>query len=192
MTTSEKAHKKTIREDALFQREAMRQKDRLKYNESIFKQLQISELYRNAKVIFTYVSYNNEVDTYKLIETAIKDGKRVACPKTRNHGLMDFLEIHSFHDLKENERGIPEPIDGIILEPNADTLMIMPGCAYDPSGNRIGYGGGYYDRYLANYAKGLFSCIALFYSCQEAPSIQPEEYDIKPDLILNEKGFIYV
>ena len=138
--------------------------------------------YKNADLIFCYIAAKNEVQTNLLIEDAWKCGKRMAVPKV--HGKeMSFYEIHSFNQLKTGNFGIKEPDDScpLIEKPNDSSIVIMPGVAFDRTGNRIGYGGGYYDRYFQKYPE-IYK-IAPAYDFQIVPSIEAEEHDIKVDKI---------
>ena len=102
---------------------------------------------------------------------------------------MDFYEIHSLKDIVAGYKNIPEPIDTSCTynyETHTNTLMIMPMVGYDSHKVRLGYGGGFYDRYLQNFPS--ISKIALAYECQKYENILPSEpTDIKPDYILTEE-----
>ena len=138
--------------------------------------------YRKADRIFTYVDCNNEVITRDLITKAWEAGKHIAVPRCRNK-RMDFYEIRDFKELSPGKFGIPEPVTEVRADWE-DALMIMPGVAFDRSLHRIGYGGGYYDRYLSLH-RTLF-CIALAYDLQLFTSLPFDEHDILPDLLITE------
>lgn len=109
--------------------------------------------YGPSKTILIYVSTQIEISTVEIIKNAFADGKRVAVPKcipgTRN---MEFYYINSFDDLESGTFSVLEPKDGCELLDSFDgCLMIMPGIQFDINGYRIGYGKGYYDRYMARY-----------------------------------------
>lgn len=109
--------------------------------------------YRNAAVIITYVSKNPEVDTWQLIQRAFSDGKKVAVPKCRERHEMDFYLITSQDDLEIGAFGVfePKPESCQRLCEFADCFCIVPGMAFDTAGYRLGYGGGYYDRFLSEF-----------------------------------------
>lgn len=110
-----------------------------------------SEIYKNATLILTYVPMADEVNTSLITENALKDGKTVAAPRCEDkEGHMAFYEISSFSDLEKGTFGILEPKNYCkkILE-NDGAVIIVPAIAYDETGHRLGYGGGYYDRFLA-------------------------------------------
>ena len=142
--------------------------------------------YKNAARLFLYVDCKNEVVTRDLIRRALSEGKQTAVPKCRDR-RMDFFEIRDLSELSPGSFGILEPV----TERRADwedALMIMPGVAFDRNLHRIGYGGGYYDRYLASHP-GLF-CIALAFSFQVYAHIPFEECDIMPHILITEKEII--
>ena len=139
-----------------------------------------SELYRQAKTLYGYLPYNQEVRTIPMLARAIADGKRVAVPKVYGE-TMKFLYITDLSQIAPGYAGIPEPIaDG----PEADdpsALVLMPGLAFDPQGHRIGYGGGFYDRFLASEPHPT---IALCYDFQLVDSLPTETHDIPVDVVL--------
>ena len=137
----------------------------------------------NAKTIGIYVSFKNEVDTISLIKEIVNK-KNVCVPKTNNH-LMNFYLINSLDELKKSSFGILEPSNQskIINKENID-LLIVPMVAFDSNHNRLGYGGGYYDRYLKNYAGRV---IGLAFSFQQTEALPVESFDIPIKTIIDEK-----
>ncbi|MDR2156683.1 MAG: 5-formyltetrahydrofolate cyclo-ligase [Clostridiales Family XIII bacterium] len=108
-----------------------------------------SKLYGEAGVLFTYVGRNDEIDTLPLIEQALAEGKRVCAPAVRGGGVMDAKEIASVDDLTLGAMNLIEPCGSCPpIEPQEIELVLVPCISCDPCGNRLGYGGGYYDRYL--------------------------------------------
>lgn len=141
--------------------------------------------YKNASCIFAYVSYNQEVRTRGLIEHALEDGKRVAVPKV-DGDIMNFSYISSFGDLKAGYMGIPEPWEDLECADDREeqVLMIMPGLAFDETGNRVGYGKGYYDRYLMQHNKTRYTKAVLAYDFQIVDSIEADAFDVKTDILI--------
>ncbi len=147
-------------------------------------------VYRLSRVIYPYLAYNQEVITDTLIEQAWQDGKSVAVPKCFDDERMEFIRISSFDEVAPGYCDIPEPADGEIAD-DEEALIIMPGLAFDRDMNRIGYGGGFYDRYLAAHSDRRFVKVALAYDFQLLEHIETEEHDYKVDMIVTEGGCIY-
>lgn len=162
---------------------------RQKAQEEILRTLLQSPFYREADTLFSYVSYGDEVDTHGLITAALRDGKRVCCPKAEAGGRMAFYRISGLEELTEGFCGIREPAGtGQPCFPAGGSLVIMPGCAFDRDRHRIGYGGGFYDRFLAGFQKSGAVKAAVCFSCQILPYIPQEETDIRPDWLITEDG----
>lgn len=162
---------------------------RKKKDESIYKKVINNKIYRNANTVFIFVSYGSEVDTHKIINYMIKDGKRVCVPKIINlkDGIMKSIEISSMDELKLSFKGILEPeydekrvIDEIYID-----LAIVPGVAFDKYGGRLGYGGGFYDRFLKKMRSNS-EFIALCYEEQMVEEVPSYENDIKICHIIKE------
>ena len=140
-----------------------------------------SEAYKAAKTIYGYLPYNQEVRTTAMLERALAEGKRIAVPKVYGDE-MRFLYLDDLSQVENGYAGIPEPIaDGPIAD-DPTALVLMPGLAFDPQGHRIGYGGGFYDKFLA--AEPNHPTIALCYDFQMLPKLETEEFDIPVDLVL--------
>ena len=140
-----------------------------------------SDAYKNAKTIYGYLPYNQEVRTVPMLEQALKDGKRVAVPKVYGDE-MKFLYLDDLTKVSKGYAGIPEPIaDGPVAD-DTTALVLMPGLAFDPQGHRIGYGGGFYDKFLA--AEPNHPTLALCYEFQMLPELHTEEHDIPVDTVL--------
>ncbi len=167
-------------------RNAMDRDDCIYRSKLICDRLACLEDYRNAQNICAYISKGNEVDTRLIIDKAWSDGKRVFVPKVYGKD-MHFIQIDSYKDLRTGNFGILEPESDDHTEISSG-LMFMPGVAFDRQRNRIGFGGGYYDRYLA--AHGQLVTVALAYDCQIVDSIDSEQTDIKPHIIVTESGVI--
>ena len=140
-----------------------------------------SELYRRAKTIYGYLPYNQEVRTVPMLEQALADGKRVAVPKVYGDE-MKFIYLTDLNQVETGYAGIPEPVaDGPVAnDPTA--LVLMPGLAFDREGHRIGYGGGFYDKFLA--AEPTHPTLALCYAFQMVQQLPVEEFDIPVDVVL--------
>ena len=140
-----------------------------------------SEAYRNAATIYGYLPYNQEVRTVPMLEQAIRDGKKVAVPKVYGD-IMKFIYLEDLSQVEKGYAGIPEPIADEPVAHDETALVLMPGLAFDPQGHRIGYGGGFYDKFLA--AEPDHPTLALCYEFQMLPQLDTEEHDIPVNTVL--------
>lgn len=140
-----------------------------------------SEAYQNAKTIYGYLPYNQEVRTVPMLAQALKDGKKVAVPKVYGDE-MKFLYLDDLNAVAKGYAGIPEPIADEPVADDETALVLMPGLAFDPQGHRIGYGGGFYDKFLA--AEPHHPTLALCYEFQMLPKLDVEDHDIPVDTVL--------
>ena len=140
-----------------------------------------SEAYQNAKTIYGYLPYNQEVRTVPMLERALKDEKKVAVPKVYGDE-MKFLYLNDLNAVAKGYAGIPEPIADEPVAQDETALVLMPGLAFDPQGHRIGYGGGFYDKFLA--AEPNHPTLALCYEFQMLPKLDVEDHDIPVDTVL--------
>ena len=140
-----------------------------------------TEQYRNAKTIYGYLPYNQEVRTVPMLEQALKDGKRVAVPKVYGEE-MKFIYITDLTQIEKGYAGIPEPVADAPVADDPAALVLMPGLAFTKSGDRMGYGGGFYDKFLA--AEPSHPTVALCYGFQMVDQLPTEQYDIPVDLVL--------
>ena len=132
--------------------------------------------------IYCYVNYNGEVGTELLMEEAWKLGKHVWLPKVEG-SEMEFYLVESRQELEPGAYGILEPA-GEQKADGKEGLMIMPGVAFDTNRNRVGYGGGYYDRYLESHPQ--LHTLALAFDMQVLFEVPSEKQDIKPQLLVTE------
>lgn len=155
----------------------------------IFHNLKALDIWKRAKIINTYVSLKDEVDTRFIIYHALIESKRVFTPIVFKHELK-FGEIYSFNDLEYGPFGILQPKE--ISEVNYDSfdLIIVPGIAFDCRGYRIGYGKGYYDRFLKNIRRGKKIGLIFEELLMDKFPFEPEKYDQKVDIIVTEKRVI--
>ena len=147
------AEKAALRKSYRAARQGMSPQERALAGTEIFRRLSALEQYRSAGTVFCYVSFGEEPDTRQLIARALADGKRVACPRcSQEPGIMEFYYITSADLLVPGRFGIPEPpAEHPAGCPNGACLCVVPGLCFDVRGHRIGYGGGYYDRFLARF-----------------------------------------
>ncbi|MDR7072737.1 5-formyltetrahydrofolate cyclo-ligase [Fictibacillus barbaricus] len=184
MTKSE--WRKKIKQVLVSIEEKERKERSLKIGNFLFETSQ----WRNSKVIGITVSRNFELDTSIIIEKAWIEGKTIGVPKCyKKNWEMEFRELRSLDELENIYMDLFEPIvdkTQVITSERID-LLVVPGLVFDRSGYRIGYGGGYYDRYLANFNG---STVALAFMDQMAEKLPYEEYDIPVEQIITEKGLL--
>lgn len=177
--------KKEIRKRVLAKREALTPAERYRSAVLVTDRILNHEWFYQAEYILLFASYGSEISTDAILQEALKKGKKVYMPRVEGD-TMEFYRIASKEDLASGYKGILEP-DGMsdkfvyteTFKQNPDTmLMIMPGAAFDPKRNRIGYGKGFYDKYLAD--KPDLHTIAIGFDCQMVESIDADENDIKP------------
>lgn len=143
-----------------------------------------NDLFREATDILCYINMENEVGTRQIIEEAWRLGKNVWVPKTLADGSMEFYCIHSFSELDSGAFGVMEP-DGKGECAELDYgLMIVPGVAFDLDGNRIGYGKGFYDRYISRYPH--LDTMGLAFDIQLLEQLPAEECDRSLDMVITE------
>ncbi len=183
--------KKCIRREMLAVRDALTQEQRQRGACLITERLLGHQWFYRCERLLCYVSYGSELSTHELLYEALRLGKAVYVPRVLAEHRMDFFRIRSLEELQPGFHGIPEPPESgetydrdIMAAGHGDgtgELMLMPGVAYDPYGNRLGYGGGYYDRYLAAHPQFMTGSIAIGYSCQRTQRQLPvEETDCRP------------
>ena len=145
------------------------------------QQFLATDLYKNAKTLYGYLPYNQEVRTIPLLRQALSDGKAVAVPKVYED-TMRFILLTDLSAVEKGYAGIPEPIADAPIAQDENALVLMPGLAFDPKGNRMGYGGGFYDKFLQ--AEPNHPTIALCYDFQMLPHLDTEAHDVPVDLVL--------
>lgn len=178
--------KRELRARMLDEQKKLRPEYILQSDGDIFNRLVELPEYVSAKTVFVFCSVGNEVDTRRLIEKSLAEGKRVAIPITLGVGVMEFSIISSLSGLRAGRLDIPEPDKSSPrVRPGKNDVMIVPGLAFDVGGNRLGHGAGYYDRYLANCecpTVGL--CREVFFHAH----VPHGENDVSVDMVITEKG----
>ena len=174
-------NKQELRKKIREQKRAMTEQDIVRKSARLGELFAASEVYRNAKTIYGYLPYNQEVRTVPMLERALAEGKRVAVPKVYGEE-MKFLYLDDLTKVEKGYAGIPEPVDDGPVAQDETALVLMPGLAFDPMGHRIGYGGGFYDKFLASEPN--HPTVALCYDFQVFPELETEEFDIPVDLVL--------
>ena len=176
--------KAELRKQVLQEMKAISQEQKQAIDQALTKQLLQHPFYQEAKVIASYLSFPHEFQTQRLIDQALKDGKKVLIPKTYPKGRMEFV-VYDPKQLAKTSFGLLEPQGDLeVVEPSQIDLIHVPGLAFTTEGYRIGYGGGYYDRYLEHFAGHTMSTI---YPCQ-VQEFNLENHDIPVQEVLTYEG----
>ena len=183
--------KAAIRKKILAVRDAMEPEVRFSADEAIRKA--VMSLIRDEAVdtVLTYVSFRSEADTYGIMEECKSCGVRIAVPRVEKPYIR-FCYIDSLDSLKEGYMGIREPDDNCRLwemhengtDGSGRTLVLVPGSVFDAVCGRVGYGGGYYDRFLSDNPQLLSAGIA--YTCQIVDEVPSEPYDVSLNMVITE------
>ena len=176
--------KSKLRKQVLQEMKAVPQKQKIVMDQALTERFLNHPFYQEAKTIATYLSFPHEFQTQELIERALKDDKKVLIPKTYPKGRMEFV-VYDPQQLKKTSFGLLEPQGDLeVVDASQIDLIHVPGLAFTKEGYRIGYGGGYYDRYLENFAGHSLSTI---YPCQ-VQEFNSEDHDIPVQEVLIYEG----
>ena len=174
-------NKQELRQAIRARKRAMTEEDILRRSEILAEKFARSNAYRASKTIYGYLPYNQEVRTVPMLRRALEEGKRVAVPKVYGDD-MKFIYLDDLSQVAKGYAGIPEPVaDGPVAQ-DETALVLMPGLAFDRAGHRIGYGGGFYDKFLAR--EPHHPTVALCYDFQVMDRLETEEFDIPVDLVI--------
>lgn len=187
ISNSISSQKKDIRKIILRKRKEMPDHDVRAYSEQVCKHIMDYPVYQASKNICLYMPVHNEVDTTFLIEPALDHGKNIWLPRVFD-GRMDFFAYDRDTGLIQGAYNIMEPDSLVMLEEDNNTLIVMPGAVFSETHDRIGYGGGYYDRYLTEHPE--CKTLAVCYEFQIQKEIPVEEHDMKPDAIMTEQRLL--
>lgn len=179
--------KKDIRNSVLKKREILSEEEWDKNSRIIYEKVITHSFFLNAETIYCYIDYKKETATRMIIEKAWKLNKKVAVPKVVGMD-MTFHFIQSFSDLEKGYKGILEPVTEPLQE-IVPGLVILPGVSFDKKRNRIGYGKGYYDRFLSKHTS--LKTMAIAFEMQIIDKIPSEPFDIQPQVLITER-YIYV
>ena len=173
--------KQALRKEIRDKKRAMTEAEIVAASQRLAELFVASEAYRQAKTIYGYLPYNPEVRTVPMLQQALADGKRVAVPKCYGDE-MRFIYLEDLSQVEKGYCGIPEPIADEPVADDKTALVLMPGLAFDPQGHRMGYGGGFYDKFLEKEPN--HPTIALCYGFQMLEHLETEAHDIPVDTVL--------
>ncbi len=186
--------KKELRHEVLYKRDQLTADDITAKSKAITAKFLELEEFQKAGVIMFFIAYRNEVDTRPLIEKSLSLGKTVVVPRTLKDTkeLIPSRLIDWEKDLAPGAYGIKEPLPERTrpVEPKEIDLLLIPGVAFDLSGNRLGYGGGYYDRFVGNLRPGTPS-FAVAFELQVVDEVPVKEWDHRIDALITEKRVVY-
>lgn len=187
MTKTKETLRKSMQENLARLSKEERQNISKKLQNELFK----LNTWKNAETIGLYLSFGTEWDTKNIVEEAFKLGKKVAIPKTipATKG-MKFYQINDFSEVKKGHFDIEEPIveDTIYTKKNEMDLLIVPGLVFSKEGYRIGFGGGYYDRFLTDF---IHPTVSLVWSKQLVENLPTNQYDLPVQYLITENGMIH-
>lgn len=182
--------KERFREEMLTSFAQIGEEEHQEISNALQKRLFQSGLWENADTIAVYLSVRNEWDTRKIVEKAWADGKRVAIPKT----IPDTKELifYAITDWSQTVKGPfsleePNTEETSVVEKDEIELMLVPGLVFTKEGYRIGFGGGYYDRFLADF---IYPTVSLVHTNQLIDSFYIESFDIPVNYMITEQGII--
>lgn len=189
----EESIKNNLRKNMLHKRRNMNTQNINSFSNKIMSTIMGLPQFKNSKNIMLYISFNNEVDTHPLATWCLANGKTVIAPYClQNQRKIIPFEINNLtNDLTKSTFGVMEPKHNILKQAimcDID-LIIVPGVIFDIHGNRIGFGAGYYDRFLSNKTKTT-TIIGIAYDYQIIDSVPTDKYDIPMDFIITEKRII--
>lgn len=174
-------NKQELRRAIRERKRAMTEEEIVERSNALAEKFYNSPAYQAASTIYGYLPYNQEVRTVPMLQRALDEGKRVAVPKVYGEE-MRFIYLEDLTQVSKGYAGIPEPIADVPVAEDKQALVLMPGLAFDPQGHRIGYGGGFYDRFLAQ--EPHHPTLALCYEFQMQAHLDTEEFDIPVDTVL--------
>lgn len=159
MEIDKSALRKVLRE----KRRSIGKKERSAWDAAILVHLVQSSAFQKADTILLFLSAKDEPDTFGILKAAWAAGKQTAVPRCMDGGRMAFYCISSLEDVKPGAYGILEPVSSAQPSLTPDTLCLVPAVAFTSAGDRLGQGGGYYDRFLESYP--FLQTIGICYSC---------------------------
>ena len=185
--------KRTLRREIIKARDKLTRAEIEMKSRAIAARLFALPAYRVSRTLLFFLSFGSEVDTLPMIEENIARGKQVAVPKAvpATRQLIPSLLLDPQRDLAPGVYGIPEPHPEALrpLDPGELDLIIVPGVAFDEAGNRLGYGGGYYDRFFP-LLRPQVPLVALALELQIRPAVPADPWDRRVDCIVTEKRLI--
>jgi len=178
-----------VRQACLCQRTSLGETERKRKSVIIQQKLMDLPEFQLAKTVMLFLNFREEVETTALAEATIACKKRLILPRCAPHGVLLPIEVRDLgQDLESGMYGIREPKLALgVVEPSEIDLIIVPGSGFDLQGDRLGYGGGYYDRFFERL-NPLIPRIALGFECQIIPQVPVGKHDAKMTMLITENG----
>ncbi len=188
MNEEKRNTKSEVRKSCLKQRAALGEKERKSYSSVIQQRLQSLPEFQTAQAVMLFLNFRDEVETTDLAEETIACKKRLILPRCAPQGILLPFEVHDLAmELEPGAWGIREPkLSNEQVEPSVIDLIIVPGAGFDQQGNRLGYGGGYYDRFFM-LLNPLTPRVALGFECQVISQVPVDQHDAKMNMLITEK-----
>lgn len=183
--------KQRLREERLAARETLSEKERARLDDRITQKLLASSEYADAAIVLTYVSVSSEVSTRMFIECALRDGKTLAVPRCLPGHRLEFAAITSLDQLVSAPFNLLEPAKDLSALTDShmnDSICIVPALLVDTKGYRLGYGAGFYDRFLSAYS-GKKICLAYQQNLSKT-ELPHTEFDVPVDMVITESGVL--
>lgn len=183
--------KQRLREERLAAREALSEQERARLDDCITQNLFATPEYAEAATVLTYVSVSSEVSTKMFIEHALRDGKTVAVPRCLPGHRLEFVAITSLDQLVAAPFNLLEPskdLSALTESQMSNTICIVPALLVDTKGHRLGYGAGFYDRFLSTYS-GKKICLAYQQNLSKA-MLPHTEFDVPVDMVITESAVL--
>ena len=183
--------KQRLREERLAAREALSEQERVRLDDCITQKLLATSEYTEATTVLTYVSVSSEVSTRMIIERALCDGKTVAVPRCLPGHCLEFVAIASVEQLVAAPFNLLEPakeLPALTEDQKNNSICIVPALLVDTKGYRLGYGAGFYDRFLSTYP-GNKICLAYQHNLSKT-MLPHTEFDVPVDMVITESGVL--
>lgn len=187
MSEDKQKLKAEVRKSCFNQRAALRMEERKQKSVVIQKKVQDLPEFQQAKTVMVFLNFRDEVETTALAEATIAHGKRLVLPRCAPQGILLPIEVRDLTvDIEPGLWGIREPkLSNKEVEPSEIDLIIVPGAGFDLQGNRLGYGGGYYDRFFTLLNPSI-PRIALGFECQVIELVPVDKHDTKMTMLITE------
>lgn len=187
-------NKEILRKKTLAARTSPDLEEKSQLEVSLCHSLISNPLWKNARVIAAYMSLPEEISTLHLLKWAWLEQKLVYLPRLTpgEKGKMDFYKCSGFNELKKGRFGLLEPAVEMDSGDSVPDLVLVPGLAFDYHGNRLGYGGGYYDRFLTRKPQWQQVCYGVAFRRQIHAELPSEEHDVKMRGIFTDEGLIWI